>query len=239
MRREISIALLLIGTLAVAPGLRSQAPTSSDAPSQNQPPVVTPQPSASANPFPEDTSAVPVMPTKESLDQPNVSHDGAESSALPLPGEDLDPVRSPDDPEPIAAGAESEVESSSSLKGLEKLLPAPGDDQPDRKRKPAVKQLSQQEVSAKDIEIGLYYIQTKNWKAARSRFESAMVLDPENPNVYWGMAEAERHTGDLAAAKVHYQKLLDYDPDGPHGKEARKALKDPAIANAQSPTPPK
>jgi len=26
--------------------------------------------------------------------------------------------------------------------------------------------------------------------------------------------------------------LLDYDPDGPHGKEARKALKDPALGTA-------
>ena len=231
MRREFSIALLLIGSLVLAPRLRSQTP------SQNQPPAAAPQPAAGANPFPEDTSAVPVMLTTP--DQPNVSHDGAENAPLPLPGEDLDPVRSPDDPEPAAADAEQEGESSSSLKGLEKLLPAPGDDQPDRKRKPVAKQLTHQEVSAKDIEIGLYYIQTKNWKAARSRFESAMVLDPENPDVYWGMAEAERHTGDLAAAKAHYQKLLDYDPDGPHGREARKALKDPAIANAQSQPAPK
>lgn len=232
MRREFLIALLLIGSLALVPRLRSQTP------SQNQPPTTAPQPAAGANPFPEDTSAVPVMPTTP--DQPNVSHDGAESAPLPLSGEDLDPVRSPDDPEPVAAGAEQqEGESSSSLKGLEKLLPAPDDDQPDKRRKLVVKQPTHQEVSAKDIEVGLYYIQTKNWKAARSRFESAMVLDPENPEVYWGMAEAERHTGDLAAAKAHYLMLLDYDPDGPHGKEARKALKDPAIANAQSPTAPK
>jgi len=181
------------------------------------------------------------MTTNEVPDQPNVSHDGTQGASLPLPGEDSDPVRSPDDPQPAAAaGAQDQDEdSSSSLKGLDKLLPAPGDDQPDRKRKPAAKQLTQQEVGAKDLEVGLYYIQTKNWKAALSRFESAMVLDPENPQVYWGMAEAQRHTGDLAGAKANYLKLLDYDPDGPHGKEARKALKDPAIANAQSVAAPK
>jgi hypothetical protein len=32
-------------------------------------------------------------------------------------------------------------------------------------------------------------------------------------------------------------KLLDYDPDGPHGKQARKELKDPAIANAHNAVP--
>jgi cytochrome c-type biogenesis protein CcmH/NrfG len=61
-----------------------------------------------------------------------------------------------------------------------------------------------------------------------------MVLDPDNPEVYWGLAETERHLGDFAQARTHYQKLLDYDPEGPHGKEARKALADPQIANAKS-----
>jgi len=65
-----------------------------------------------------------------------------------------------------------------------------------------------------------------------------MVLDPENPDVYWGLAEAEQHMGDLADARAHYEKVLDYDPDGPHGKQARKALKDPEIANAKSASQP-
>jgi hypothetical protein len=30
--------------------------------------------------------------------------------------------------------------------------------------------------------------------------------------------------------------LLEYDPDGPHGKQARKELKDPALEKAQSGT---
>ena len=84
-------------------------------------------------------------------------------------------------------------------------------------------------------DVGKYYLQTKNWKAAQSRFDSAMILDPENPEVYWGLAETERHLGKFAEARAHYMKLLDYDPEGPHGKEARKALKEPEIANAASP----
>jgi tetratricopeptide (TPR) repeat protein len=63
-----------------------------------------------------------------------------------------------------------------------------------------------------------------------------MVLDPENPDVYWGLAETERHLGHYAEARSHYQQVLDYDPDGPHGKQARKALKDPELANAQKPS---
>jgi tetratricopeptide (TPR) repeat protein len=176
------------------------------------------------------------MPSKTAPALPEGAYSGAENPGIPLPGEDLDPVRSPDDPEPDASNGRTE-DSSSSLAGMDKLLPRPEDDQPDKKRKLFVKEPTHQEAASKDIEVGDYYLQTKNWKAALSRFESAMVLDPENPEVYWGLAEAEHHLGDFASAKAHYEKLLDYDPDGPHGKQARKELKDPAVANAKQAAP--
>jgi tetratricopeptide (TPR) repeat protein len=124
---------------------------------------------------------------------------------------------------------------------MERLLPKPGDDEPSgKKRKLLVvkeKEPTHQEASSKDIEVGSYYLDRKNWKAALSRFESAMILDPENPEVYWGLAEAEYHLGDYAHAKEHYLKLLEYDPEGPHGKQARKELKDPALEKASSGPP--
>jgi tetratricopeptide (TPR) repeat protein len=136
------------------------------------------------------------------------------------------------------AVSNSETNSSSSLSGLERLLPRPEDEnEPSKKRKLIVKEPVHQEASSKDIEVGSYYLDRKNWKAALSRFESAMILDPENPEVYWGLAEAEHHLGDYAHAKAHYLKLLEYDPDGPHGKQARRELKDPALDKAQSSAP--
>jgi Tfp pilus assembly protein PilF len=118
---------------------------------------------------------------------------------------------------------------------VENLLPRPDDEAADRKRKLTVKQPTHQEAASKDIEVGEYYLQTKNWKAALSRFDSALILDPENPEVYWGLAEAEHHLGSFADARAHYQKLLEYDPDGPHSKQARKELKDPSLAAAKAP----
>jgi tetratricopeptide (TPR) repeat protein len=241
MRRFFPVALVFSGCLMAAPLWLAQAPVAGDtATGQNKPAGEGQQPAASqssTNPFPEDTSTVPVMPSKAAPDLPEGTYNGAENAPLPLSDEDLDPVRSPDDPAPAASGTE---DSSSSLAGLEKLLPKPEDDQPSKKRKLLVKEPTHQEASSKDIEVGDYYLQTKNWKAALSRFESAMVLDPENPEVYWGLAEAEHHLGDFANARAHYLKLLDYDPDGPHGKQARKELKDPAIVHAQNaqPSPP-
>jgi hypothetical protein len=234
MRRLISITLVVAGCLALSLRLLAQTPAASQAKptGESQPPAVA---QSSSNPFPEDTSAIPVMPSKTAPDLPGAEDDGAANAPLPLPGEDLDPVRSPDDPAPVAAGAGS---SSSSLAGLDKLLPKPEDnDQSSGRRKLVVKEHAHHEASSKDIEVGIYYLQTKNWKAAFSRFESALVLDPENPEVYWGMAEAERHLGDFANAKANYLKLLDYDPDGPHSRQARKALKASELAHLPDAAP--
>jgi tetratricopeptide (TPR) repeat protein len=181
-----------------------------------------------------------VLPSKATPALPDGTYSavdgGAENGRAALPGEDLDPVRSPEDPPPAGASTqEQDSSSSSSLSGLDKILPKPDDEQPEgKKRKLKVEEPAHQETAASDIDVGKYYLQIKNWKAAQSRFESAMVLDPQNPEVYWGLAETERHLGKFAEARAHYIQLLDYDPDGPHAKEARRALKDPEIENAAS-----
>lgn len=236
MKRAFWIALVLAGCVAAAPGTSAQAPTGGNGAdseqkkpaNESQKPAGTP-PSPSANPFPEDTTSVPVMPTTTNVPVEPESN-GDQGVRVAAPSEDSDPARSPDDPVP-AASDESEG-FSSSLKGLENVVPPPDTDEPGKKSK---KEPTHQEAAGEDINVGKYYLSEKNWKAALSRFQSAMVLDPENPEVYWGLAEAERHLNDYTDARAYYEKLLEYDPDGPHGKEARKAMKDPQIANAQKP----
>ena len=240
MQRGLAIALVLAGCLMAAPRICAQSPAGSG---QNKPAGQSQQPAGAQpqtgfNPFPEDTSTVPVMPSKGTPVLPEGTYSGNEYGAggrVPLPGDDLDPVRSPDDPA-SAAGNGQQEDSSSSLNGLEKLLPPPDDDQVGRKKKKE-KEPTHQEAAAEDINVGGYYLDRKNWKAAYSRFESALILDPENPNVYWGLAEAERHLGDFASAKTHYQTVVEYDPESKHGKEALKALKEPEIANAKKAAP--
>ena len=197
----------------------------------------TPAKSGEANPFPEDTSAVPVMPTNlnPAPDASSASDNGESvpaksSSHLRFTGGEDYPVRSPDDASLHESTSDDESSYSSSRKGLGSLLPDPDTDRLDKhhpKQPPP-----HVETAREDISVGGYYLEKKNWKAAQSRFQSAMVLDPENPEVFWGLAEAAYHLGDMAHARDYYQKLLDYDPDGPHGKQARKALKDSALAHA-------
>ena len=88
--------------------------------------------------------------------------------------------------------------------------------------------------SAEDENVGSYYLDNKDWKA-RFRASVRPGLDPDNPDVYWGLAECQRHLGNFADARANYQKVMDYDPDSRHGKDARKALEDPEIANAKPP----
>lgn len=117
------------------------------------------------------------------------------------------------------------------------LLPGPDDDaQPGKRNKKGSRVVPEHhETAAEDENVGSYYLDNKNWKAALSRYQSAMVLDPDNPEVYWGLAESQRHLGNFADARANYQKVVDYDPDSRRGKDARKALSDPQIANAKPP----
>jgi hypothetical protein len=233
MKGILSVALLVFCCLTAPPLVAQAAAGATD---QKKPAAAAPPSQSNANPFPTDTSNVPVLPSKSTPAQPEGTYNPPEAAGIPLPGDDLDPVRSPDDPAPAPASS-ADADSSSSLAGIEKLLPPPDDDQPSKKKKLVVKEPTHQEAASKDIEVGTYYLQTKNWKGALSRFESALILDPENPDVYWGLAEAEHRVGNLADARAHYQKVVEYDPDSRHGKDAVRILKDPEIANGKNPPP--
>ncbi len=238
MKRMIPIALVLGCWLAVSPPARAQAPADSgqSGSPQNKPSPDTPKPAtapkaasgSSSNPFPEDTTSVPVMPTTDSPAAPAPGSDVPDYGNIRLPSEN-DPVRSPDDATPSPSSSDSG--SSDSGADLDQLLKPPPDL---RKEKGQQADAAPKEGPKEDENIGTYYLQSKDWKGALSRFESAMVLDPENPDVYWGLAEAQRHLGQFAEAKSNYLKVMEYDPDSRHGKDAKKILKEPEMANARA-----
>jgi hypothetical protein len=240
MRRGLTIVLVWAGCLIAAPWFAAQTPANpagQGAPADGDKKTVPAQSQPEANPFPGDTSNVPVMPAKNVPISPEGSYGrfepGTEAGNIPLAGDDVDPVRSPDEAPAEPAGS-ADQGSSSSLANIENALPGPDDDQPAKgRRKMPVVEPTHKETASKDLDVGKYYMDTKDWKAALSRFQSAMVLDPENPEVYWGLAESERHLGDFADARTYYEKVAEYDPESRHGKDSIKALKDPQIANAQ------
>jgi tetratricopeptide (TPR) repeat protein len=229
--------------LAAAPGFSAQgeqtnppaAPGSGNPPAAQQPAQTQKQ--NEQNPFPEDTSDVPVMPTRNSPGTIPGDSDESRAGRIPMPADDVDPVRSPE--EAGVAAENQQQSSSSSTAGMSGLLPPADDDaQPGKRHRKGEQTVPEHhETAAEDESVGSYYLDNKDWRAALSRYQSALVLDPDNPDVYWGLAEAERHLGNFADARANYQKVMDYDPGSRHAKEARKALQDPAIANAKLPQP--
>jgi len=246
MNNGRTLALVIAGCLVAVPVLAIQA-----APGGNSGPAAQSQtaggtqkqagapPQAGGNPFPGDTNSVPVMPNRETVDLPQGSSSAADSAGLPLPGSDLDPVRSPDDSTGPAPSGRSY--SSSDLGSLDSLLPGAADTtrkgRHGKKNQDDVIETMPRETAKNDISVGNYYLDNHNWRGALSRFQSALVLAPENPEVYWGMAECERNLGDFASARDNYMKVMEYDPGSHHAKDAEKWLKKPEIANAKAGQP--
>jgi tetratricopeptide (TPR) repeat protein len=240
MRPVLGIALAFGCCLACywAAGTRLQAQAPAD-PGQSQPAAAqngAGSPSQTqANPFPEDTTTIPVLPSKST---PELFPDGGgdETGRVRLPADDLDPVRSPDD---SATDTDTQGQGySSSLSGLGDVLQGAASNPPTKgkKHQDSIIQPMPRDNSKEDISVGNFYLDSKDWNGALSRFQSALVLDPDNPDVYWGLAECQRHLGNYADARANYQKVVEYDPDSRHGKEARKALQAPEIANAKTAT---
>ncbi len=232
MKLKCYIAFAVGCGLVAAWSLHSQSAPPAQQP---KPPASTQQPAkkppADANPFPEDTNNVPVVPTNgepaAAPAPPPVADEGSAVTTSLLKS-DSDPVHSPDDPDPESAGANSGF--SSSLSGSADInIP----DEPKTGKHKKTDEPPIHQVTAKDDEsVGEFELSRKNWKAALSRYQSALVTDPENPDVYWGIAESQRQLGDYTNAKANYLKVVEYDPDSKHGKEAKKLLKDPQLANA-------
>jgi tetratricopeptide (TPR) repeat protein len=238
MKRGIGIALVLMGCTAAIPAYAQQSDSGAASGQNKQQPQQTkptPPKPPDSNPFPTDTTNVPVMPSRENPEPnlpsnaPTATPDQIEDTHY-LPG-DSDPVASPDAASPAGSDYQGAV-SSSNANSLDSILPPAGDDETKGKKGSQIED-KPQETAAKDISVAKYYLDNKNWRAALSRFQSALVLAPEDPEVYWGLAVSQQHMGDFAGARANYEKVLEYDPDGKHSKEAKKALKEPDLAKAK------
>lgn len=228
MKWGIGIALVLAGCALYLP---AQAQQKQDVQQAQQPKQ------QDANPFPTDTTNVPVMPSRENPApaMPSSGSGDTESTNYPLPSRDADPVASPDAAE---GGTDSNGQiSSSNVTSLDSILPQPGEAD-SKKGKDQIEDMPR-ETAKQDKSVGNYYLDNKNWKAALSRYQSALVLAPEDPDVYWGLAVSQQHLGDYAAARANYSKVIEYDPGSKHAKDARKALKEPEFANAEPTNQPK
>ena len=165
MRAALSTALVLACLVAAGARLRAQTQSDASGSGQNQPAAGTQNPPAAQtpartqtqsnqNPFPEDTSDIPVMPTKISPGTIPGDSDESRTGRIPMPADDVDPVRSPED---AGAAAENQQQSSSSsLAGMSGLLPPADDDaQPGKHHRKGEQTVPEHhETAAEDENVG-------------------------------------------------------------------------------------
>ncbi|HKW18129.1 MAG TPA: tetratricopeptide repeat protein [Terriglobales bacterium] len=78
--------------------------------------------------------------------------------------------------------------------------------------------------AAKDVEVGDYYFKKKNYKAAISRYQEALVYKPNDAVAQFRLAESFDKTGHSGEAVQYYQQYLKILPHGPDAEDAQKAL---------------
>jgi tetratricopeptide (TPR) repeat protein len=77
-----------------------------------------------------------------------------------------------------------------------------------------------------DIDVGETYLSKNNFAAARSRFEEALQLAPENPRACYRLAQSLQGLRLFEPARLYYQKYLELDPRGLYASDAKKAIAD-------------
>ena len=208
----------------------TQAPPKTDSKTGQKP--------ASDNPFPGEDSNAPIIPVDPGPGAAAGSDSGRAGREAAPPANatagrdadpDGDPVRTPDAP-----GQTTDDGFSSSRSGLANQ---PAEDDNDGRPGKSTKNKTREQVIQEDLDVGGFYIEKKNWKAAQARYAAAFALDGENADSVWGLAEAERHLGLYKEAAGHYTLFLSYDPDGPHSRAARKALGEVEIAASSAKHP--
>ncbi len=60
--------------------------------------------------------------------------------------------------------------------------------------------------------------------AALADYESALKLDPGNPDAYWGRAAVRRDKGDLRGAQADYERALEVAPRDWQGRSDVEGL---------------
>jgi Tfp pilus assembly protein PilF len=79
-------------------------------------------------------------------------------------------------------------------------------------------------LAAHDINVGETYLSSNSFDAARERFEEALRLTPDNPLIWFRLAQALQGVQRLDPARLYYRKYLEAQPKGKFAKDAKKAI---------------
>jgi len=79
-------------------------------------------------------------------------------------------------------------------------------------------------LAAHDIDVGETYLSSNSFDAARERFEEALRLTPDNPLIFFRLAQALQGMQRLDPARLYYRKYLEAQPKGKFAGNAKKAI---------------
>jgi Tfp pilus assembly protein PilF len=91
-------------------------------------------------------------------------------------------------------------------------------------RSPADTGAEAAKIAAHDINVGETYLSSNSFDAARERFEEALRLTPDNPVIWFRLAQSLQGMQRLDPARLYYRKYLEAQPKGKFAKDAKKAI---------------
>jgi Tfp pilus assembly protein PilF len=91
-------------------------------------------------------------------------------------------------------------------------------------RKPGAANADSAKLAAHDIDVGETYLSSNRFDAARERFEDAMRLAPDNPLIWFRLAQALQGMQRLDPARLYYKKYLEAQPKGKFAGNAKKSI---------------
>ena len=78
--------------------------------------------------------------------------------------------------------------------------------------------------AARSLEQGESFLAQNDYDAARVRFEDAVRLTPDDPEVYFRLAQSLQGLQRLDPARMYYRRYLELQPGGPFASDAKKSI---------------
>lgn len=79
--------------------------------------------------------------------------------------------------------------------------------------------------SAKDVEVGRFYLKSKNYRAALDRFNEALLYKPRDAEATFFLAQTQERLELYDRASQSYRDYLTIIPEGQYARESQDALK--------------
>jgi len=78
--------------------------------------------------------------------------------------------------------------------------------------------------SERNIKVGNYYWDKKNYRAALGRYQDATRYNPSSQEAFFKVGETEKKLKNKDAAKTAFQKVIQLAPDSKLAQEAKRKL---------------